>query len=369
MAQEQEFECAAHPVRYGYYRQQKVYFAYPDEVNGETGLMLLISGFGGKPEANVYKKMRMLFAEQYNLIVVQSTYVGMEFMGDCDDVFISDPQLQKLRRILPRSMRDKVFQADGSTDFSPLMDNNLTFTIPVQICAELHESEENFVEMGPLQAIDCVRALKVVYDIVKDNGYEINLDTIIAYGHSHGAYLAHLCNRFFPNVFSYILDNSAWISPVYLKESRVLTQRINNLILQKTFTYRIASLNYDRQIYDLRYLYNGFDNKANLVIYQGVTDNLIDHKAKQAVFQKVPHVTFNMITADKVDGVAIKSTNHGDADFIELFHKEAQENTNSFSKQGRGNPFGTTECVKTSQSTYKFGFLNGSPYLEIISAT
>ena len=251
-------------------------------------------------------------------------------------------------------------------DFTPLMDPGLPFTLTVNAYVNLHETEDNFVEMGPIQAIDCIRALQVVYEIVKDNGYEINLDRVIAYGHSHGAYLSHLCNRFFPEVFSFILDNSAWISPVYLKSPRVLSQKINNLLLQKIFTYRIASEKYDSQLYDLDYLYKGFNNKANIVIYQGVTDNLIDHKVKQKIFKPVEHVIFNMITAEKVDGVAIKSTNHGDADFVELFHKEAMENERLLSIKERGNPFNTIEYIQTKQNTYKFDFFNGSPRMEII---
>ena len=360
MAQEQVFQCSAHPIT-GSYREQKVFFAYPEEVNRETGMMLLISGFGGTPEANVYKKMRKLFAEQYNLIVVQSTYLGMEFMGDSNEISLNHSQLDELNKALPDNIRNKVFKEEGKIDLAPLMDPGLPFRITISGNAKLNETEDNFAEMGPIQAIDCVRALQVVYEIVKDTGHEINLDRVIAYGHSHGAYLSHLCNRFFPELFSYILDNSAWISPVYLTTSRVLTQNVNNLRLNKIFTYRIASEEFDKQLYDLQYLYNGFKNKANIVIYQGVTDNLIDHKLKQSIFRTVDNVVFNMITADKVDGVAIKSTNHGDADFVELFHKEVKKNQRLLSIKERGNPFNTTEFIRTKQNTYQFDFFNDSP--------
>ena len=55
MAEEQVFTCSAYPVNNSH-REQTVYFAYPEEVNRETGMMLLISGFGGNPEANVYRE-------------------------------------------------------------------------------------------------------------------------------------------------------------------------------------------------------------------------------------------------------------------------------------------------------------------------
>jgi len=366
MAEEQVFSCSAYPVNNSY-REQTVYFAYPEEINRETGMMLLVSGFGGNPEANVYKKMRKLFAEEYNLVVVQSTYLGMEFMGDSNEAYLDNSQVAELKRVLPDYIRDKVFQEKGKIDFAPLMDPSLPFTLNITTHVKLNETENNFVELGPVQAIDCVRALQLVYEIILDNGYEINLDKVIAYGHSHGAYLAHLCNRFFPDLFSFILDNSAWLFPAYLQSPRVLVQKINNLVWQKIFNYRIAAQKYDPQLYDLSFLYNGFDNKANIVIYQGVTDNLIKHEVKQRIFKPVRHVIFNMITPDKVDGIAIKSTNHGDADFVELFHKEVRENGDLLSIKGRKNPFDSVEYIKTKQNTYMFDFFNGSPRIEVVT--
>jgi hypothetical protein len=62
MAKEYDFECSAHPVLEGIERKQHVYFSVPEEVNEQTGFLLLIAGFGGNPLANVYKKMRKVFA-------------------------------------------------------------------------------------------------------------------------------------------------------------------------------------------------------------------------------------------------------------------------------------------------------------------
>ena len=369
MAKQMEFTCPAFPVIAGINREQKVFFSFPEKVDNNTGMMLLISGFGGTPEANVYKKMRKLFADQYNLIVVQSTYLGMEFMGHIDHVSLNALQVQKLQQDLPINMKKLVFPSDGQCDLNPLMAENLPFEISLQVTVNLNETEANFVEMGPIQAIDCMRALQAVCEIVKDNGFQINLDKILVYGHSHGAYLAHLCNRFFPKVFSLVLDVSAWISPAYSKVSRVVTQEINNLILQKVYSYRIASQHYDKQLYDLSYLYKGFTNNANIVIYQGVTDNLIDHNAKAAIFRQIRHVTFNMITANEVDGLAIRSTNHGDTDFVELFHKEAREHFNLFTVKKNGDPFSTIEFVKTKRAIYKFYFDGGAPNMNIKIST
>jgi hypothetical protein len=366
MAEEQVFSCSAYPVNNSY-REQTVYFAYPEEINRETGMMLLISGFGSNPEADTYKEMRKMFAEEHNLVVIQSTYLGMEFMGDINEAHLDSSQLQELQRVLPDDIKEKVFLEKARLDFTPLMDPSLPFTLNITTNMKLDETEDNFAEMGPIQAIDCVRALQLVYEIIRDNGYEINLDRVIAYGHAHGAYLAHLCNRFFPDLFSFMLDIGAWISPAYLRSPRFLLQKINNLWWQKIFTYRITSQQYDPQLYDLGFLYHGFDNKANIVVYQGVTDNFVKHEVKQRIFNPVRNVIFNVITPDKVDGMAIRSTNNGDVNLIELFRREVRENGDLLSIKGRKNPFDSVQYVKTRQNTYMFDFFNGSPRIEVVT--
>lgn len=61
-------------------RKLRVDYTVPDEINDETGVLLLIAGYGGNIDSNVYKKMRNLFSENYNLIVLQCSYFGSEFM-------------------------------------------------------------------------------------------------------------------------------------------------------------------------------------------------------------------------------------------------------------------------------------------------
>ena len=62
-------------------RDLTVYYSIPDRgVTAETGVLLLIPGYGGNANSNVYRKMRRVFPDLYNLIVVQCDYFGWEFM-------------------------------------------------------------------------------------------------------------------------------------------------------------------------------------------------------------------------------------------------------------------------------------------------
>lgn len=60
--------------------------------------------------------------------------------------------------------------------------------------------------------------------------YDINSKKVIIYGQFHGAYL---CNTFTPTNFSLIIDNSAWIYPLYIinNNERLLTASIDKYIL------------------------------------------------------------------------------------------------------------------------------------------
>ncbi|MEG2337704.1 MAG: DUF2920 family protein, partial [Clostridium sp.] len=92
-------------------RKLKVYFSTPDhEVNEQTGILLLIPGFGANANSNVYKKMRKEFADKYNLVTIQCDYFGWEFMQsdysnlmleteeyDTDDIRIRNEYSNKIK--------------------------------------------------------------------------------------------------------------------------------------------------------------------------------------------------------------------------------------------------------------------------------
>ncbi|VDH00935.1 Uncharacterised protein [Lysinibacillus sphaericus] len=68
-------------------RELRIDFSLPEcGVTNETGLLLLVPGFGGNIESKVYRKMRVIFADHYNLVVVQCSYFGDEFMQTSDNI-------------------------------------------------------------------------------------------------------------------------------------------------------------------------------------------------------------------------------------------------------------------------------------------
>ncbi len=63
MAKEHSFEMYGHPSIYNpKTRKLKIYFSEPyNGINDSTGILLLIAGFGGNANSNVYKKNENIF--------------------------------------------------------------------------------------------------------------------------------------------------------------------------------------------------------------------------------------------------------------------------------------------------------------------
>lgn len=238
-----------------------------DKISEIKGILLLIAGFGGNANSNVYKKMRRVFADEYNLVTVQCDYFGSEFMQS---------------EVLP-------------------------------------ESIDNFCEMGPIQAMDNLIALKCVKDYLDGNNITYDDTNVIAYGHSHGAYLAYLMNFLMPNVLSCIIDNSAWLFPLYIDSSRILN--LASEIGQKSirFDYIISQFIFDREIYDLMKLYELFENEAKIISFHGCADTLIDINRKLEFLVGIKNASVELIGPKRVNDT-FKSYDHGlGADFLKMF--------------------------------------------------
>ncbi len=265
-------------------RKIPVYFSTPDNINCKlSGIVLLIEGFGGHSRSNVFIKMRKLFADEYNMITVQCDYFGWEFM---------------------QSEKQK-------------------------------ESPSNFCDLGPVQAMDNLIALKAVINYLEEQSITFNRNNIIAYGFSHGAYLAYLMNAFMPNVLSCIIDNSSWIYPLYLSCKRILLSSNKRL----EFDYLISKIVMDSQIYDLNFLYRSLNNTCHIISFHGMDDHNVAPIADKISFSStVKNMSIELISKSRVDNIRFRSTDHGlDADFIELFayvmsnyHTESRENVLSF---------------------------------------
>lgn len=362
MSKDYELTWPGHPNIYidSSPRDLTFYFSEPENgVNNETGMLLLIPGFGGNAKSNVYKKMRSIFADQYNLVTVQCDYFGQEFMQGSQSVNLNISK-DELSSVFSDNELKQVY-LDGF-NASAFLEIGSKYNLNVTVKETLKESLDNFNDMGLMQAIDNLTALHYVIKILEDNGLSFNTKKVILFGQSHGAYLSYLCNALSPNLFSLLIDNSAWIFPVYLSAPRYLTNKIGNMNWFIEFNYRAGSLAYDGEFLDLQTLYELFENKCKIVCYHGTTDNLISHVEKQSFCEKIANCTLYEIGEVNVDGKVFKSTNHGlDADFLMFFEYVMSKSSFDKSTNLHLEPYE----IETTHSVYNIFYKNGMPVVSV----
>lgn len=292
-------------------RKVTVFFSEPDEgINPDTGILLLISGFEGDTSSNVYKKMRLHFSDQQNLVVVQCDYFGCHFMGS------------KTMTAVHKKMQSMADQINEHLD--------RTGNLPEDIMKEdleQYESLDDFCELGLFQALDNLKALKSVIEILTRRNLAFDYNRIIAYGFSHGAYLALFCNALLPNLFSGIIDNSGWVYPVYLYRPRISSaewrdnETTSHKMLYVLIHYKGRQWIDDLEIYNLRRLYSQFENHAKIISFHGENDGLVPLKEKVNFIDKVNNASLYVVKEKDIDHIIFNNTQHGmGSDFLALFH-------------------------------------------------
>lgn len=349
----------------GYNRKLKVHYSVPaGGVNEETGLLLLIAGFGGTASANVYLKMRDVFADRYNLVTVQCDYFGSEFMQSAEAINYN-LDIDKLRAVLAPEDMARICP-HGALDFNALLTVGRNYPLQIEVQAVMNENAENFNDMGLMQAVDNIVATVRVMDILGEQGYRLDPGRVISYGHSHGAYLAHLCNALAPRLYSLIVDNSAWLRPNYLVRPRLEFSQYGKILLVIAFEYLAAKLLDDPEITDLSFLYGAFENTCDIVCYQGSDDELIKAGDKADLCRKLQRCSYHEISAEKVDNAIFHSSRHGlGADFLRLFD-HTMDNLATPRRLDRDGELSGETVFRTAKRRYVIDYRDRLPAVRIL---
>lgn len=323
------------------YKKRKFHVKYSipsGGVNKETGILLLIAGYGAHCNSKVYKKMRSEFADKYNLITIQCDYFGYEFMQEClEDVTIESIDLTKLRISTTSEEVNKIY-SNNKININEFLNSNLKYKNEIVLKSNFDETIYNLNDMGGMQALDNIVATLKVIKYLQRKKLKFNTNKVIIMGNSHGSYLAYLCNVMCKGLYTHILDNSAWIYPVYNNTDRTLKATKGNSVLIIRYNYKIRNIDSSIKGLKIKDLYDEFENKCNIVVYHGKDDTLITAKDKYEAIKNIPNVIFNLINKEDVDNIIFKSTNHGlDADFIKLFEKFYGDYCNNISVNSRLN--------------------------------
>lgn len=276
-------------------REFEVRLTEPDGgISEETGLLVLIPGYGGGIESNVFKKMRNLFSDKYNLLVMQCSYFGSEFMDARMTDFLNS-------------------KSDWAANSEPREKN-----VGVQIV--MNETPENFNDMSYMQAMDLITATLLSIRLVQESDCHFNQKKIILYGVSHGGYLAYLMNRLCPGLYSFIIDISGYVTPYFLNNLRPLKNEANWFFIDYMIR-RTKEVQFESELYDLKYLYQSFSNTCRVISFGGRDDEMVDIREKEDFIHSIG-VTADIIvvSADEVDGELFMNAEHGlGADFLKVF--------------------------------------------------
>lgn len=357
MAKEYVIPIQGQPTRYSNQaREMTMYFAEPEQGAREnSGILLLIAGYGGHGMSNVYQKMRRVFADQYDLVTLQCDYLGYRAMQNDHHLGITEKMLRKV--LSPREFHN--LRRDYAAHQHLLKGKVLSGYVT------LEETADDFNEMGLWQAMDNLMAVKILFGIIQENGLEINRKRVYIYGQSHGAYLAYLCNYLAPGLFTGIIDNSAYLFPYYLEHDREVTKVGDTITLQKWYHYLAADQNRDRDSYDLRALYADFENHARIVAFHGEEDEMIPLNEKKKFLDSVQHVSLHVVTRDQVDGVVFQSAGHSlGADLLKVFDRGIKEleHTDWQMPESKAAVF-VARVFQTEQYRYEISWQSGIPLL------
>lgn len=310
MANVYELEIQAQPSIYNpIERNMRIRFAEPErEINKETGVLLMLPAY---ENTDIYEKHLKVFSDRYNMVTVQCDYFGFEFMESEYDTDISTEMLDEKLSTAELELLESNFEK-----YRHILEGKI-----FEQTINLQEKPEYFNDMGLMQAMDHLRALKVVLDIIADNGYQINENRIYAYGVSHGAYLAYLCNAFCPGMFRAIVDNSAYLTPYYLKNRREIDIIEDGMHIRQVQHYKASEYIEDDEILDITKLYQQFENKAEILCFAGETDKMTTLEEKKKFINHIACAKVETITEYCIEKIRFKTTDNGlGADYLELYH-------------------------------------------------
>ena len=277
-------------------REIRVEAAIPEcGTNDETGILFFISGYGATLDSHVFQRMRKEFCDQYNVITAKGDYFGSKYLK---------PELNELIKLL------------HSLGRLPELENERQGFVN-----EISETEDEFNDMGIMQALDHVSSLLCLIEELRADDIIFNTKKIILFGSSHGGYLSYLVNAICPGLVSCIIDISSYLIPYYIENNRLYRDpELDVKVGVEYFIKTHPAYRYHEKLYDLRFLYQSMENTCKIIAFQGTEDWMVDAQEKARFISQVQNAELMMIGAEDVDGVLCKSANHGlDMDFFVLF--------------------------------------------------
>lgn len=368
-------------IELGFAREELDYYVTlpPEGVSEVTGLILTIPGFGGLANSTYQlEKLNPYLAEKYNCIVVSLNYFGI-YRGletKMDDQFFIN--MKDIYGVPDTYWSDISSDNDFYVKVGTILESKGLSQLDPRCQALKITGRNEYQSFGFLPALDC---LTVLGDVLKMYPV-LNKSKIIAFGSSYGGYIAMLCGKFAPNMFSVVIDNSGF--------SRTQMKYVSGReILEQDY---VVTLNYNNKMYTLPYAYNnpwtildetspyyfGDSHKQirNLLtrehrvasstryyIFHCDEDQIASVKDKDkvaALLSNYNSTYYKRVGTNDLDGVLFKKYTHAmDASLRKLFdHVAEQDKDYGLMKEHSANEFLNNELISLNcgSKNYVFNF-------------
>jgi len=186
-----------------------IYHCTAPAVGRSSGLVFVIPGFGEDAAGAYQQSLRAYLADKYDLLAVTVEYHCSQSRLSNGAVFnLSADEYEGLRKLCARHHVYIKRPEDVKQALAQL-------NIPYELDVHIAPGNGDYQNFGVMQALD---HLLVLQDIRKDDSVSFDHTNIIAFGSSHGGYIAHLLAKFAPNTIHAVIDNSSYTNAnfVYL---------------------------------------------------------------------------------------------------------------------------------------------------------
>lgn len=196
------------PVRYT--------LTLPDSAE-PRGLVFVIPGFGEDSNSEYARKLREFIADQYALASTSVMYHAIQSrpanggqLGFEDhDIELLTKKLQQYGSPIANNIAENVNLLDQAITRAKAENRcNIEMLFLNQyelLTSSIYPGQGEYQNFGVMQALD---HLYVLGDLLQNVAFDRG--NIIAFGSSHGGYIANLMAKFAPNSFSAVLDNSSY---------------------------------------------------------------------------------------------------------------------------------------------------------------
>lgn len=205
-----------------------------DDGRPYLGMVLVLHGCGQSANDAYTQKLRAYLARKYDLLAVSIDYHASDLhpLEPTRQFAVSVEDYDKVVQMLPSELADQLrgsaYEVEHRPGWIKFNEGQLGFFINCVSYLEINSNERYLRYMkviadnldqqnfGVVQALDILTVVKDVCSTVK-----FDKNNIIAFGSSHGGYLAHLSSKIAPNTFRAVIEASSYpYTPLYLIAGR-----------------------------------------------------------------------------------------------------------------------------------------------------